>query len=326
MASRRPSPAHQEAVSRRLAQLHAELSTVRDPDATRLRGSPPVVEPDEPDEHTRVSPRPQRERSAAVPPAVPPTAPERPPPDAAPVVPRPGRHAARRAGGGVGVVPATLRGRVALGPAQLALVAVLVAVGLAVTAWWVIRGDAHEVAAPVLAPVAAGPAEAPATGPAALATPVDGSAAGSGGGEPAGKVTVDVTGKVHDPGVVVLDAGSRVIDALEAAGGPRRGVDLSSLNLARVLVDGEQVVVGRAAPPAVAGSVPVTTPGAGPLVNLNTADLAQLETLPDVGPVTAQAIVDWRTQHGGFTDVAELLEVDGIGDATLATLRPHVTV
>ncbi len=92
-----------------------------------------------------------------------------------------------------------------------------------------------------------------------------------------------------------------------------------------MLVDGEQVVVGQPVPPAPVGSAPAA-PGTGPLVNLNTADLAQLETLPDVGPVTAQAIIDWRTAHGGFTDVAELLEVDGIGDATLATISPHVTV
>ena len=73
---------------------------------------------------------------------------------------------------------------------------------------------------------------------------------------------------------------------------------------------------------------PAVPPGAttGALVNLNTADQAQLETLPDVGPVTAQAIIAWRTEHGGFTAVDELLEVDGIGDATLATITPHVTV
>lgn len=145
-------------------------------------------------------------------------------------------------------------------------------------------------------------------------------------------VTVDVTGKVRRPGIVVLDLGARVTDALEAAGGPRRGVDLSSLNLARVLVDGEQVVVGgpavAAAPgPGVPGAVP-GLPGAGTavLVNLNTAGQAELETLPQVGPVTAQAILAWRTEHGGFTRVDELLEVDGIGAKTLERLLPHVTV
>jgi competence protein ComEA len=119
-----------------------------------------------------------------------------------------------------------------------------------------------------------------------------------------------------------------VIDALEAAGGARPGVDLTALNLARLLVDGEQIVVGIAAQTAVAGATEPIAPDAttGPLVNLNTADQALLETLPDVGPVTAEAIVAWRTEHGGFTAIDELLEVDGIGDATLAELTPHVTV
>jgi competence protein ComEA len=140
-------------------------------------------------------------------------------------------------------------------------------------------------------------------------------------------VTVDVAGKVRRPGIAVLDAGTRVVDALRAAGGARAGVDLTGLNLARVLVDGEQIVVGlpaaATAPPTapVAGSTPV-----GPLVDLNTATTVELEGLPEVGPVTAQAIVAWRDQHGGFTAVAELLEVDGIGDATLATIAPFVTV
>jgi competence protein ComEA len=181
-----------------------------------------------------------------------------------------------------------------------------------------VRGDPREVAAPTLS----GP-----TG--ALATPADPVAATSAPvEEPTGQVTIDVTGKVRRPGIAVLDAGSRVVDALEAAGGARPGVDLTSLNLARVLVDGEQIVVGVAAPAGVASAVTPIPPGpaAGPLVNLNTADQALLETLPDVGPVTAEAIIAWRTEHGGFTAVDELLEVDGIGDATLETLTPHVTV
>ena len=144
----------------------------------------------------------------------------------------------------------------------------------------------------------------------------------------AGRITVDVAGKVRRPGIAVLDAGARVVDALRAAGGARRGVDLSSLNLARPLVDGEQILVGE--PAAVAP--PVTGPSPGPpgvpgaLVNLNLAGQAELETLPEVGPVTAQAILAWRDEHGGFTDVAELLEVDGIGDATLAQITPYVTI
>jgi competence protein ComEA len=316
MGNRRPSPEHQEAVSRRLAQLSAELDGVRGrrlDDPTVPRQAPRADEFAMPLTHTRV-------RRA---PPAPGPAPELPGPEPPPVVPSPGRHASRRPGRGIaGALPPTLRGRVALGPAQLALVAALVAVGLGVTAWWVIRGDAHEVAAPALS--------TPAGGLASPAVPVasESSSASAGPGETAGTVTVDVTGRVRKPGIAVLDAGARVIDALEAAGGARPGVDLTGLNLARPLVDGEQIVVGVAAPTGVAGATAPIPPDAatGPLVNLNTADQALLETLPDVGPVTAEAIIAWRTEHGGFTAIDELLEVDGIGDATLADLTPHVTV
>lgn len=210
-----------------------------------------------------------------------------------------------------------------LGAPQVTVLAVVVAVGVALAAWWVVRDQAAPVG-----PLAAQPA--------ASAEPLVAGAGGGGGGEPAGAtsrgetgdtVTVDVTGKVRRPGIVVLDVGARVVDALEAAGGEREGVDLGTLNLARVLVDGEQIVVGApqaTVPSAPAGSAP---PGAPPaLVNLNTATQAELETLPDVGPVTALAIVTWRDEHGGFTSVDELLEVDGIGDVTLEKLAPYVTV
>ena len=145
-------------------------------------------------------------------------------------------------------------------------------------------------------------------------------------------MTVDVAGKVRRPGVTTLPAGSRVIDALRRAGGARVGVDLTGLNLARVLVDGEQIIVGRvrraAAPPGgLAGSASTTAPPAtGALVNLNTATAEQLDTLPGVGPVTAQKILQWRAAHGAFSAVDELLEVDGIGEKTLADLAPLVTL
>jgi competence protein ComEA len=154
-------------------------------------------------------------------------------------------------------------------------------------------------------------------------------------------VVVDVAGKVRRPGVRELPAGSRVVDAIEAAGGARPGVDLSGLNLARVLVDGEQVLVGATGPAGAAGPAGTagTTGSVGPatgapaapaapaaLVDLNTADQAALEALPEIGPVTAQAIIAWRQEHGGFTAVQELLEVDGIGPATLETVAPLVTV
>jgi competence protein ComEA len=141
-------------------------------------------------------------------------------------------------------------------------------------------------------------------------------------------LVVDVAGKVRHPGIVRLPAGSRVVDAVDAAGGPRRGVDLGALNLARVLVDGEQVVVGVPEPAGVAASA-ASAPGAGSpgaLVNINTATQAELETLPGIGPVTAQAILQWRSDNGAFGAVDELMEVSGIGEATLADLAPFVTV
>lgn len=143
-------------------------------------------------------------------------------------------------------------------------------------------------------------------------------------------VVVDVVGRVRKPGIAVLPTGSRVVDAVKAAGGLRPGARPTGLNLARPLVDGEQVVVGRpAAVPAAApgaASGPGALPTAAALVNLNTADQVALETLPGVGPVTAAAILAWREEHGAFAAVEELLEVSGIGDATLAEIAPHVTL
>ncbi len=146
---------------------------------------------------------------------------------------------------------------------------------------------------------------------------------------------VDVAGRVRRPGIVTLPWGSRVADALEAAGGVRPGVDLVTLNLARMLVDGEQLLVGIEAAtvpgPATPDPTIVPRPGVTPgtpavLVNLNTATLADLDTLPGVGPVTAEAILAWRTENGAFSTVDELLEVSGIGDVTLEELRDLVTV
>lgn len=237
----------------------------------------------------------------------------------APALPVPGRHAARRR---VRLVP---RGLPSLAPAHVAIVAVAVAVGLAITAWWIVRDQpVPDAAAPTAAGATVEPLLAGASSSGSPGGPTG--AAGATGGT----VTVDVAGKVRRPGIVVLDQGARVTDALSAAGGPRRGVDLTSLNLARVLVDGEQIVVGApagAAPPGGSGGGGVGTSGsAGPLVNLNLASQAELEGLPQVGPVTAQSIIAWRDQHGGFTSIDELLEVDGIGQKTLDQLAPHVTV
>jgi competence protein ComEA len=150
-------------------------------------------------------------------------------------------------------------------------------------------------------------------------------AAGSAGPE----IVVDVSGKVREPGIHRLPAGSRVADALRAAGGVRPGTKTDALNRARFLVDGEQVIVGGPAVPApgvggtVAGGSAGSAVGAAPAapVSLSTATVDQLDTLPGVGPVLAQHIVDYRTQHGGFRSVDELREVNGIGDRRFADLR-----
>jgi competence protein ComEA len=142
-------------------------------------------------------------------------------------------------------------------------------------------------------------------------------------------VVVHVTGAVRRPGLVELAGGSRVDDAVAAAGGATRRADLASVNLARLLVDGEQIVVLRKGAPAVAGaSVPSTGSSAvpGQPVDLNTASIEQLDGLPGVGPVLAQRIIDWRTAHGRFSSVDALTEVSGIGERTLADLRPLVRV
>ena len=123
-----------------------------------------------------------------------------------------------------------------------------------------------------------------------------------------------------------------MVDALEAAGGVRARGDTGSLNLAQVLLDGEQVVVpneGAAAEAAPSGAVASPAPGAAPgvgLVNLNTATEVELETLPGIGPVLAAAIVEWRTQNGGFTSIEQLQDVSGIGPTTFADLAPLVRV
>jgi competence protein ComEA len=142
---------------------------------------------------------------------------------------------------------------------------------------------------------------------------------------------VDVAGRVRHPGIVELPAGSRVVDALEAAGGPRPGVRTAQLNLARPLVDGEQVMVGFHVPAIGAVTAPppagVTASGPAPAsVDINTATESELETLPGIGPVTAQSILDWRRQNGSFASVDQLLDVSGIGEATLADLKPYVHV
>jgi competence protein ComEA len=179
-----------------------------------------------------------------------------------------------------------------------------------------------------------------ADGPGGTTAPGRPTGPGPVGGSAGGEIVVDVSGKVRRPGIHRLPAGSRVADALRAAGGVRPGTDTDGLNRARFLVDGEQVLVGGPGPGAgagaggamggsavtgaagVAGAASGAVPGA-PVV-LSTATLEQLDTLPGVGPVLAQHIIDYRTRNGGFRSVDELREVNGIGDRRFADLRDLV--
>lgn len=140
-----------------------------------------------------------------------------------------------------------------------------------------------------------------------------------------------MSGKVRRPGIQHLPSGSRVADALRAAGGVRTGADVTGLNRARVLTDGEQVLVGLPGVQAAAGGTAGGGGGSGQVqdgpaapVSLSTATVEQLDTLPGVGPVLAQHIIDYRTEHGGYRSVDELREVNGIGDRRFADLRPLV--
>ena len=173
------------------------------------------------------------------------------------------------------------------------------------------------------------------TVPAAFATT---GAPGSPSAAAGAVLMVHVVGQVRRPGVVRLAGGARVLDAVAAAGGAKPSADLSGLNLARVVADGEQIVVprpgqivaGAPGPQGVGGGS--TSPGAaggstaGALVDLNTADASALDSLPGVGPVLSQRILDWRTAHGRFSSVDELGEVSGIGDKLLAQIGPKVKI
>ena len=305
MRNRPPSPEHAEAVSRRLAALSAEMAAARG-----------VPVPEHP---------PTRIRDGVLGSVAPPASPE-------PVwVPDPGRHASRRGAR----LPGWSAGGLRLGPAHLAVVALVSGIAVAFAVWAMVRDAPEPAAAPTVSAVSEPLLPAPTGVAPGGVAPGGATPGGSATDQPAstgasGDVTVDVAGKVRRPGIAVLAPGSRVVDALEAAGGARRGVDLTALNLARPLIDGEQILVGIRAPAGVAGSLgtpgsPAASPPAA-LVSLNSADQATLETLPGVGPVTATAIIAWREANGGFTAVDELIEVDGIGEATLADLAPLVTL
>jgi competence protein ComEA len=144
---------------------------------------------------------------------------------------------------------------------------------------------------------------------------------------------IHVAGAVRDPGVYRLRSGSRVDDAVQRAGGATRRADLGGLNLAAELEDGRQVLVperarggGAAGATAPGGGATAPEPAPGQPLNLNTATLEQLDTLSGIGPLTAQKILDFREERGGFGSIEELGEIPGIGDKRLATLREEVTL
>lgn len=229
------------------------------------------------------------------------------------------------------LAPLTLaqRWRAARDGSSLRMIAGVLSAALAITGFLVWRAWPAEapLSAAVIRSGSAPPAaDSPRTSESSSAAP---SAAPSAGAS----LVVDVVGPVRRPGIVSLPAGSRVADAIAAAGGLARG--RTDINLARLLADGEQVDVrapaggtGDSAPaPASAGSATGGAPAApGAKVNLNTATLAALEELPRVGPVTAAKIIEFRTQHNGFRSVEQLQEVSGIGDVTFAGLSSLVTV
>lgn len=219
------------------------------------------------------------------------------------------------------------------GALALALVAAVAAVLAAVGVW---RDRPVAEAPPAL--TVTGAAGAGAFGDqAAGSAPPPGRPAATGA-----PLVVSVAGKVRRPGLVKVPEGARVADAIAQAGGPLRGADLTPLNLARRVADGEQIVVGLPLPPGSPDAAPSsgappagrsggpTGGGAGGTgtgkIDLNRATIEQLDTLPGVGPVTAQRIVDWRARHGRFSSVEQLREIEGIGERRFSQLRDQVTL
>lgn len=229
-------------------------------------------------------------------------------------------------------------------PGALALVLALLAAAL-LAGWgvWTQRPQAQPIGGlPSVSvrtePAVAGtPASAPATDGAPAGPGVAQPSADTAPAAPATTLVVSVSGKVRRPGLVHLPAGSRVADAVAAAGGPLPGADLGTVNLARRVGDGEQVAIGVPAAPdaapaptaaAAGGGEPGRTGGVAPpgRLDLNMATAGQLDGLPGVGPVTAARIVDWRTRNGRFARVEQLREIEGIGERRFAQLRELVTV
>lgn len=198
----------------------------------------------------------------------------------------------------------------------MAVSAVLVVVLIAGTWWlfrWLQEPSAASVTEEIELPAAEGTAAEPVTSTAQE--------------PPAPEVIIHVTGEVADPGIVELPEGARVVDALDAAGGPADAADLSRLNLAAIVTDGEQIMVPSEDDP---GQDPVdqgatTGGGATDSVNLNTADGTLLQTLPGVGPALSERIIAHRESVGPFTSMADLDAVSGIGPAMMEKLEGLVS-
>lgn len=200
------------------------------------------------------------------------------------------------------------------------VVAVIVLAGLALSTLFALRSQSTVIAAPVEMATPSSESRGPSSSAPPSLTP-------SSTPEP---IVVHVLGEVSKPGVCQLPAGSRVVDAIAAAGGLRAGADPAELNLAAVLADGSQVVIGAAAEPRgevrFTQSSTATNVSEGGVIELNTSTAEQLQRLPGVGPVTAAAILEWREANGPFTAVSQLVEVHGIGPKTLAELEGLVSV
>ncbi len=201
------------------------------------------------------------------------------------------------------------------------VVAVVVTMAVGFAAWTMLRARDHAVGAEVPITVTSA-TEVPTRPDEPESTPA-----------PPATIAVHVVGEVSTPGVVELTEGARVADAIAAAGGLTAKAVPGRLNLAQRLHDGEQIFISDASdPPSEVTSGSAGLPDRDPPpdsdapVNLNTATAEQLESLPGVGPATAQAIIAWRSAHGRFTTVEELQEVDGIGPKTFARLKPLVTI
>ncbi|WP_052462573.1 ComEA family DNA-binding protein [Nigerium massiliense] len=230
-----------------------------------------------------------------------------------------------------------LRRGVELGREHLAVIAIIVLAGCLWTGYSMVQARSEPVAAPAVQEPAgppSGPASSPPSGP-----PGAGVSA-----TPAPRLRVHVRGQVKRPGVVSVPEGARVLDAVNAAGGLTAGARPGDLNLAAVVPDGAQIVIGDpskpggrvvagltgetggvAAAPA-AGAASGTAGTATTKVNLNTATAEQLDTLPGVGPVMVQKILSWRQEHQRFSRVEELQEIDGVGPKTFERLKDQVTL